>query len=140
MARTRGQKGFTLIEVLVSLLILAIGCLSVIIMFTISIKTNQHSSSMATACIIGERKLEEIVAMVEQRPAGTYPARQDQQQFGSNSLYMWAYDINPVNIQNVTMQAITLGIYWPSSLPAEMRQNIVMRTAARQIYALTQFP
>ena len=137
MARTRGQKGFTLIEVLVSLLILAIGCLSVIIMFTVSIKTNKNSTDRVNAYSLAQRKLEELVAMVEQRPAGAYPINQAQQQFPGYTFYNWSYRIQPTNVirngVTIPMQAIAVGIYWPATSQLANQERIILTTTAGQI-------
>ena len=54
------KKGFTLIEVLIGLIILAIGILAIAGMQIISIKGNFFSSNVTQATILGQEKLEEL--------------------------------------------------------------------------------
>jgi type IV pilus assembly protein PilV len=54
------KKGFTLIEVLIGLIILAIGILAIAGMQIISVKGNFFSSNVTQATILGQEKLEEL--------------------------------------------------------------------------------
>lgn len=53
-------KGFTLIEVLIGLVILAIGILAIAGMQIVSIKGNFFSSNLTQATVLGQEKLEEL--------------------------------------------------------------------------------
>lgn len=54
------KKGFTLIEVLIGLIILAIGILAIAGMQIVSVKGNFFSSNVTQATILGQEKLEEL--------------------------------------------------------------------------------
>lgn len=54
------NKGFTLIEVLVGLIILAIGIIAIAGMQIISVKGNFFSNNVTQATIFGQEKMEEL--------------------------------------------------------------------------------
>jgi type IV pilus modification protein PilV len=57
------QKGFTLIEVLVAMVILTIGILSLYMMQISAIKTNSHASHLTTAATWNTDQIEQFVGM-----------------------------------------------------------------------------
>ena len=60
MADRRGQRGMTLIEVLVALSILAVAILALAPLFTISVKTNASAHQLTNANTLAREKLEEL--------------------------------------------------------------------------------
>ena len=60
MSLRRGQRGMTLIEVLVALSILAIAILALAPLFTISVKTNASAQQLTNANTLAREKLEEL--------------------------------------------------------------------------------
>jgi type IV pilus assembly protein PilV len=54
------QSGFTLIEVMIALIILAVGLLALMTMQIVSIKANAFSSEMTYAAMLGQSKLEAV--------------------------------------------------------------------------------
>ena len=54
------QSGFTLIEVMIALVILAVGLLALMTMQIVSIKANAFSSEMTYAAMLGQRELENV--------------------------------------------------------------------------------
>jgi len=56
----RRQQGFTLIEVMIALVILAAGLLALMTMQIVSIKANAFSSEMTYASMLGQSRLEDL--------------------------------------------------------------------------------
>jgi type IV pilus assembly protein PilV len=69
----REKEGFTLIEVLVSLVILAIGLLMLATLQTISITGNKSSFGTSVASALGQQGLEQLMAMQAQGTVATDP-------------------------------------------------------------------
>ncbi len=57
------EKGFTLLEVMVALVILIIGLMSVLSLVTSVIRGNAFSNKMTTATILAQDKMEELMAL-----------------------------------------------------------------------------
>ena len=60
MSLRRGQRGMTLIEVLVALSILAIAILALAPLFTMSVRTNASAHQLTNANTLAREKLEEM--------------------------------------------------------------------------------
>ncbi len=58
--RTKKQSGFTLIEVMIALIILAVGLLALMTMQVVSIRANAFSSEMTYAAMLGQSRLEDV--------------------------------------------------------------------------------
>jgi type IV pilus assembly protein PilV len=56
----RQSQGFTLIEVMIALVILAVGLLALMTMQIVSIKANAFSSEMTYAAMLGQSRLEDV--------------------------------------------------------------------------------
>lgn len=56
----RKQSGFTLIEVMIALVILAVGILALMTMQIVSIRANAFSSEMTYAAMVGQSELEKV--------------------------------------------------------------------------------
>jgi type IV pilus assembly protein PilV len=57
---SKSTKGFTLIEVMIALVILATGLLALMTMQIVSIKANAFSSEMTYAAMLGQGRLEDV--------------------------------------------------------------------------------
>jgi type IV pilus modification protein PilV len=62
------QSGFSLVEMLVAIMILAVGLLGLAQLQLTSIRTNSHSETMMAAGALAQRELEEVVAMSASDP------------------------------------------------------------------------
>ena len=60
IAKKRGQAGFTLIEVLVAMIILAIGILGLAPMLVISMQGNQFSREVSEAAYLAQDRIEQL--------------------------------------------------------------------------------
>ncbi len=66
--RMKSQKGFSMIELLVTVVILAVGLLGLAELQVTAIRTNSHSETLMAAGQLAQREIEEIVAMKESDP------------------------------------------------------------------------
>ncbi|BCR04637.1 hypothetical protein DESUT3_17060 [Desulfuromonas versatilis] len=64
----KGQKGFTLVELLIALTIFAIGLLSLAGMQVTAIQTNSSASSLSAATALAQGVMEEILALDVNHP------------------------------------------------------------------------
>ncbi len=103
----RTERGFSLIEVLISLTILSVGLLAVARMQITSIKGNFSSGNVTNATVLAQSKLEELKRvsytdsnlMSGQHGEGTI----------SGSIFSMFYDVADITS---TMKAITVTVRW----------------------------
>src|SRR5688572_5835712 len=62
-----GERGLTLIEAMIALLVSLIGIVSLAGMFTLAMKTNASSRNLTTATTFAQDKLEQLGAVTFQR-------------------------------------------------------------------------
>ena len=61
------ERGFTLVEAMISMLVTVVGLVSLAGMFTVAMKTNASSRSFTTATTFAQDKLEQLGAISFQR-------------------------------------------------------------------------
>jgi len=66
-AEVSGEKGFTLIEAMIAILVTVVGLVSLAGMFTMAMKTNASSQNLTTATTFAQDKLEQLGAVSFQR-------------------------------------------------------------------------
>lgn len=66
------RKGFTLIEVLVTMVILAIGLLSIVQMTLVYVNANTFNNMLSQATVIGQEKMEQLATYARSDRADTY--------------------------------------------------------------------
>jgi type IV pilus assembly protein PilV len=106
------QQGFTLIEVMIALVILAAGLLALMTMQIVSIKSNAFSSEMTYASMLAQSRLEQIrnIQYASVNPGivtDTVPA--------SNATKGMAYNVTTQVVNNTPatdMKTVTLTIDW----------------------------
>ncbi len=99
---TENQKGFTLIEVLLSMLVLSIGLLTVASMQVTAIKGNSQASQITMATALIEDKLDEYKSMA-------YADIIDET--GTINNFTWATTI-AANIPTNDLKTITVSVTW----------------------------
>ncbi|TAL16829.1 prepilin-type N-terminal cleavage/methylation domain-containing protein [bacterium] len=67
-----GRKGFTLIEVLVTMVILAIGLLAIVQMTLVYVNANTFNNMLSQATVIGQEKMEHLTSYARSDRADTY--------------------------------------------------------------------
>ena len=110
MFNTRNNKGFTLIEVLVAMVILSVGLLGTAALITGIINSNKLSNRITTATTLAQDKMEEIKrdgysnAANEARVSLTSPYDQYERE-------VTVIDPSPA----ANMKTVTVKVYWESS-------------------------
>lgn len=102
------KKGFTLIEVLVGLVILAIGLLAIAGMQLVSVKGNSFSSHLTQASILAQDRLETLRNLPWEHPdlsAGTH-----NEGTIPNTIFTREYTV--AVIPGTTMLSITVTVRW----------------------------
>ena len=105
------QKGFTLIEILIALVILSISLLGLASLMAMTTKNNSFGSHVTEAVTIAQDKLEEFRAVRSQAPPlGDIPDGPGQDQKTGSTGINYARNWNVVT--NGSLRTITVTISW----------------------------
>jgi len=106
------RRGFTLIEVVIGLLILAVGLLGIAGMQITSIKGNSFSANMTQASILAQDRLEELRGLPNTNPALNIGSYNDG--ILPNTIFSRTYTIiqHPTN---PSMRVLTVTVRWRDS-------------------------
>ncbi len=111
----RKQSGFTLIEVMIALVILAVGLLALMTMQIVSIRANAFSSEMTYAAMLAQSRLEQIRNMTyDSISTGTVTDTVS----ASDTTKGTAYDVETKvedNTPATDMKTVTLTVKWKGS-------------------------
>jgi hypothetical protein len=83
-----GQKGLTLIEALIAMLVTMVGLVSLAGMFSIAMKTNAHSRNLTTATTFAQDKLEQLGTLTFQRLVDPSRMRSNPAATGENDVWI----------------------------------------------------
>lgn len=83
-----GEKGFTLVEGLIAMLVSVVGLIALAGMFSIAIKTNAHSRNLTTATTFAQDKLEQLGAISFQRLVDPARMQANPSSTGENDFYI----------------------------------------------------
>lgn len=95
-------KGFTLIEVILAIALIAIGMFAVMSLVTIVIKGNTQSKKVTTATTLAQDKMEYFKGISYDNISGTYTV--------SSDYYLEALVQN--NIPATNTKTVTVDVYW----------------------------
>ena len=115
--RSLDSNGFTLIEVMISMVVLVVGMIAVMSLVSIVMKGNLSSNRMTTATTIAQDKMEELIAMDIDDiliDSGTDTTH--------NIDYYWYSDVTPNTIATDT-KTVSVEVYW--SPPGSSSANSV---------------
>ncbi len=113
------RNGFSLIEVLIALVILAVGMLALGGMQVVSIKGNSFSQKMTQATVLTQNKLEEL-RKLPFADSSLSIGRHDEGVL-SGSRFSRAYDVEGIS---TTLKAVTVTVQWTE----EMDHSISLST------------
>jgi len=98
----RHNDGFTVIETMLAIAIIAIGLFTLMSMITIVTKGNRHSKSITTATTMAQDKLEYFKKIDYSSITGTSTIT------GSSTVYYLVADVNA----GANTKTITIDVYW----------------------------
>ncbi|MCJ7663966.1 MAG: type IV pilus modification protein PilV [Desulfobacterales bacterium] len=124
MRRLRDQRGFTLLEVMIALVILAVGLLGLASLQIMAIKGNSYGQQMTVASTLAQNQLEQL-----RRTAGALTAGGDTvtDQNGITYARNWAVQVNQPQ-QGMTIVVITISWTGPTGQGGEADRSINIRT------------
>ncbi|KPK39442.1 MAG: hypothetical protein AMJ78_08525 [Omnitrophica WOR_2 bacterium SM23_29] len=102
--RHRRHKGFTLIEIVISLAILAVGLVALLALFVISFDTASRAANLTDAAIYAKQKMEEI-----KRDGYSAAADEDWTQISTTNYY---YRVVVTDEVTDYLKKVTLTIKW----------------------------
>ncbi|MBV5340687.1 MAG: prepilin-type N-terminal cleavage/methylation domain-containing protein [Deltaproteobacteria bacterium] len=110
MSRQLNEKGFTLVELLVALTIMAIGILAVVQMQIVALQSNSIANSLSVATSLAQEVMEDIQSWDVNTPPviGAFTVTRGEQTYGRFSPVNPVYPFTPVspfmNASSVTFQ------------------------------------
>ncbi len=111
MNKNKKQNGFTLIEVLIGLVLLAIGLLAIAGMQITSVRGNFFSKNLSEASVLGQDRLEEL----RNRPYGHAELTVGNHNDGTIPGTIFTRDYNVSIVPNTTMLSIVVNVRWRDS-------------------------
>ncbi len=114
--RTNRQSGFTLMEILIAVAVLAIGVVSVVNLFPVGLQAARRTANFSDAAALAQRQMElyrsygygEIDDMFASDP-DYYPNQTDTEVFPDDEDYRWWMMLEHATLD---MFEMTLNIYW----------------------------
>jgi prepilin-type N-terminal cleavage/methylation domain-containing protein len=98
-----GNSGFTLIEIIISLVIFVIGVLAVFYLFPIGLKASGLAGQLSKVTFLAQEKIEMVKAGLEVLPQGEQ---------GDISWELFIREITPPGVEDVVVQEINLTLAW----------------------------
>lgn len=123
-SKARNENGFSLLEVIVALAIMAIGYITVFNLFSTSVKSVGMSDQYMRAVQLANSKLSEIEMM-------NYETNNLSGTFKDKENFQWSLDIEPYDSplndpeKNINLSKITLKVFWGHN---EKRRNVELVT------------
>ena len=124
MARLRDKKGFTLLEVMITMLISTIGLLGLASMQVMAIKGNSFGQQMTVASTLAQNQLEEM-----RQNAGALADGEDTVTDHNGITYTRTWTVTP-NTPQTNMNTVLINVVWtgPTGTGSEALRTVSMRT------------
>ncbi len=101
--KRQGLNGFTLVEIVISLAIFAVGIVALLALFAVGFDTAKRSANLTAATIFAQQKMEEV------KMAG-YPVLSDEGSF-SDTNYKYKIEASDIGPSGYS-QEVTLTVTW----------------------------
>ncbi len=108
MNKNNNKKGFTLIEVLIGLVLLAIGLLAIAGMQITSVRGNFFSKNLSEASVLAQDRLEEL----RNRPFGSAELTVGNHNDGTIAGTIFSRDYNVSILPGTTMLSVVVNVRW----------------------------
>ena len=122
--RRRG-RGFSLIEMVVAMGLLAMGLIGVIRLFPVGLRASKRSEVVSKGTFLAQQRLEELKLAGYAALSATPPTVPLS---GSSGQYQWAATVEPVDAAGLPttndVRAVTVTVQWPES--GQTRSTAVM--------------
>jgi len=130
MFRNSRKKGFTLVEVILSVVILTVGVISVQKIFIGSLSALSVIENWDQAEWLLQGKIWEIKRRIQEKPQGFQPMQKHEVLLGKNRAYQYDLNIRSISSDNNLMEA-EAGISWES--------RGIRRSIARIFYLMVPY-
>ena len=124
MCKLHKNSGFTLIEIMVSIAIIAIGIFAVMSLIIIVMKGNTLSKRATTATTIAQDKLEEFKNMDYDDIIAYSSGNTD---IDYDTVYYWEIDVD-YDAPATDTKTITVDVYWSSGGTDTTHNNVELKT------------
>lgn len=109
------KDGFTLIEIIMAMAILAIGVIGVVRLIPVGLKASKSSEMISKAAFLAQKQLEELkLAGFDQLTAEPEPTVALE---GEEGDYSWAAEVSEVSLEGLTssenIRRLSLTVSWP---------------------------
>ncbi len=112
--KLQNNNGFTLVELMVSIAIIAIGMFAVMSLVVIVIRGNSFSDNMTTATVLAQDRMEDVRRLGYAGIPGPIPPVEGYGTMTAYPLYRRVSTIN-VDIPSVGMTTVNVTVFWDSN-------------------------
>jgi len=127
MKRSKRLSGFTFIEIVAAIAILAVGILAVLTIFPVGIESSKKAAVRTKATLLGEMKMEELRATKTFGDLGNvaktnFPAAEDPEQS-----YQYKVDVSAATLKTDgstdKLKKVVVSVFWPAKESDENKQQ-----------------
>lgn len=125
----RDERGLTLVELMVALVVLAIGILSIAGLFPTGSRTQLNDRMLTTANLFASQKLEELRGFAWNDPVlsvGRHPAGTATEALGTSGAWHRWYTVSTVATMS-NLKQVTVFVSWTAVRPRQVSQTTYLR-------------
>ncbi|MBN1587319.1 MAG: prepilin-type N-terminal cleavage/methylation domain-containing protein [Candidatus Omnitrophica bacterium] len=116
------NRGVTLIEVVVAMVVLVVGLVSTLTLFPVGLKAGRRARQTNEAALLGQRLMQELhLAKASELLAGKFPGGAAGEEAG----YRWQYEAEEIALEGVdgaTLCRVLLTLEWESGVNTRREQ------------------